>query len=85
MNISSKYRAALTFVGGIGVGAAISLAVLQLSGYTLVSHEDMDEQLRLIRGIDQGSPWVGSQESKHLVQVIGAGAGAGQNVVFLTH
>ena len=40
------YRAALTFVGGVVVGLAISLAVLMLSGYDLVRQQALDEQSR---------------------------------------
>ena len=48
MSTFTKYRAALTFVGGVVVGLAISLAVLMLSGYDLVRQQALDEQSREI-------------------------------------
>ncbi len=48
-----KYRDALTFVGGIVVGVVVSLAVLRLSGLTLISQHEMDEQLRLIAELEE--------------------------------
>ncbi len=53
MNTFSKYRAALTFVGGIAVGVVTTLAVLQLSGFALVGQHEMDEQLRLIAELEE--------------------------------
>lgn len=49
----SKYRAALTFVGGIAVGLGIGLAVLLAGGYALVSQENLDKQLREIAELRQ--------------------------------
>ena len=48
MSTFNKYRAALTFVGGVVVGLAISLAVLMLSGTDLVRQQALDEQSREI-------------------------------------
>ena len=48
MSTFTKYRAALTFVGGVVVGLAISLAVLMLSGTDLVRQQALDEQSREI-------------------------------------
>ena len=53
MSTFSKYRAALTFVGGIVAGLAISLAVLLLSGYDLVRQQELDDQLREIAELRQ--------------------------------
>lgn len=48
MSALSKYRAWLSFVGGIFVGVVVSLAVLNLRGFAVVSQQDLDEQLREI-------------------------------------
>ena len=45
MSTYSRYRAALSFVGGIVVGLVISLAVLLVGGYDLVRQEDLYKQL----------------------------------------
>jgi thioredoxin 1 len=49
----SKYRATLTFVGGGVVAVVISLAVLRLSGYTLISQADLSEHVRLIAELQE--------------------------------
>jgi protein disulfide-isomerase len=48
MSAFSKYRARLSFVGGIVAGAVISLAALRLGGFALVSQQDLDSQIDLI-------------------------------------
>jgi protein disulfide-isomerase len=48
MSTFLTYRAGLLFVGGIVVGVVISMAVLRVSGFTLISQRDLDEQFRLI-------------------------------------
>ena len=56
MSTFSKYRSALSFVGGIAVGAVLSLAVMRLSGLALISQDDLDEQLRLIADLQKKQP-----------------------------
>ena len=41
MSTFSKYRAALSFVGGIVVGVVVALAALQLLGYSLVDQHEL--------------------------------------------
>jgi protein disulfide-isomerase len=53
MRLYSKYRAGLSFVGGIFVGAVIALAGLRLSGHALVSRADFDEQSQLIADLQE--------------------------------
>lgn len=53
MSTFSKYRAGLSFVGGIVVGVTIGLAALRLSGFALVSQQDHDEQVQLIADLQE--------------------------------
>ena len=46
MSTFTKYRARLTFVGGIAAGVIISLAALRLGGYALVDQQELDQQLQ---------------------------------------
>ena len=48
MSRFSKYHAGLLFVGGIVAGVIVSLAVIRVSGFALVSQQDLDAQLREI-------------------------------------
>ena len=48
MSALSKYRAALTFVGGVLVGLATGVAVILLGGYDLVRQQELNEQWREI-------------------------------------
>jgi len=48
MSTFIKYRAGLSLVGGAVVGAVISLAVLRVSGFAVISRQYLDEQYRLI-------------------------------------
>lgn len=53
MSTFSKYRAGPSFVGGIVVGVVVGLAVLRLSGFALISQQDLDEQFRLITDLQE--------------------------------
>ena len=53
MNAFFKYRAGVVFVGGIVTGVVITWAVLQLSGITLVSQQDLDRQMQLIADLQE--------------------------------
>lgn len=53
MSNFSKYRPALSFVGGIAVGGILSLAIVRLSGLALISQQDLDDQLRLIAELQE--------------------------------
>lgn len=53
MSAFSKYRAGLSFVGGIVLGVVTTFAVLRLSGFTQVSQQDLDEQNQLIADLQQ--------------------------------
>jgi thioredoxin-related protein len=53
MNSLSKYRAALTFVGGVVVGAAAILVAFRSGGLALVSQDDLDQQAQLIADLRQ--------------------------------
>lgn len=53
MSTFHKYRAALTFVGGIVVCVVTSFALLRFSGFTLVSQDSIDEQLQLITELEE--------------------------------
>lgn len=55
MSTFSRYRARLCFVGGVVVGAFISVAVLRLIGFTLISQQDLDEKLQLITDLQDES------------------------------
>jgi len=48
LNSLSKYRAGISFVGGIFAGGMLCLAALRLSGLSVISQQDLDEQLQLI-------------------------------------
>ena len=48
MSRFSKYHAGLLFVGGIVAGVIVSLTVIRVSGFALVSQQDLDAQLREI-------------------------------------
>ena len=53
MSTFFKYRARLTFVGGIAAGVVISLAALQLGGYSLIDQQELDEQLQRIADLQK--------------------------------
>ncbi len=53
MGAFSKYRTGLAFVGGTVAGAVTTWAILQLSGFALVSQQDLDEQMQLIADLQQ--------------------------------
>ena len=53
MSTFSKYRARVTFVGGIVAGVVISLAALQLGGYSLIDQQELDEQLQRIADLQK--------------------------------
>ena len=53
MSTFSKYSASLSFVGGIIVGVVISLAVLRLSGFALISQQDLDAQFQLLADLQK--------------------------------
>lgn len=48
MTALSKYRAALTFVGGVIVGAAAILVALWAGDFSVVSQHDLEEQQQLV-------------------------------------
>jgi protein disulfide-isomerase len=53
VSILAKYRPGPSFVGGIVVGAVISVAALRLSGFALISQQDLDKQYRLITDLQE--------------------------------
>jgi thioredoxin 1 len=53
MSTFNKYRARLSFVGGIVVGVVIGMAALRVSGFALVSQQDLDEQFQLIADLQE--------------------------------
>jgi len=53
MSTFPKYRAGLLLVGGIVAGLLISLVALRLSGFALVSRQDLDEQDQLIADLQK--------------------------------
>jgi thiol-disulfide isomerase/thioredoxin len=53
MSTLSKYRAAITFVGGVVVGAAAILVVFRTGGLTVVSQGDLDQRAQLITDLRQ--------------------------------
>lgn len=53
MSIFAKYSAGLTFVGGIVVGVVIGVAALRLSGFALISQQELVRQSRLIADLQE--------------------------------
>ena len=53
MNAFSKYHTGLAFVGGTVAGVVTTWAILKLSGFALVSQQDLDEQIQLIADLQQ--------------------------------
>ncbi|MBT8078124.1 MAG: thioredoxin family protein [Gammaproteobacteria bacterium] len=53
MSAFYKYRAGLTFVGGTVAGMVMTWAMVQLSGYALISQQNLDGQLQLIAKLQQ--------------------------------
>lgn len=53
MTTFHKYRAGLSFVGGIVVGGVIIAGGLRLSGFAVISQQDLDEQLRQIADLQK--------------------------------
>jgi len=49
----TRYRVGLAFVGGIVIGTVISLATLRLSGFALISQQELDEQFQLIAALQE--------------------------------
>lgn len=53
MSTLSKYRAGITFVGGVVIGAAAILLAFRVGGLAVVSQEALDEQAQLIAELRQ--------------------------------
>lgn len=53
MSIFTKYRTGLSFVGGIVVGVVFCMAVLRLSGFALISQQDLVEQIQSIADLEE--------------------------------
>ena len=53
MSVFAKYTAGLAFVGGIVLGVVIGAAALRLSGFALISQQELDKQSRLIADLQE--------------------------------
>lgn len=53
MSIFAKHRARLSFVVGVVVGVVVCMAVLRLSGFAVISQQDLDKQFQLIADLEQ--------------------------------